>query len=132
MWKKQSSWHDCLVFLFFVFLLSLCTYSHADTVLTDEETQTILDEIQKSKKELQIANEELMKSKEALTSLENETQTLKVQLNEVHNTYEEQKTSYETQISEAQKKNCNLKTATTITGTSSVIFLILMIVFIII
>lgn len=87
----------------FLFLLPQ-SFCYADVTLTDKEAEAILNEIEESRTEL----------------------------NEAKNTYEEQKKSYEMQLKETEKKNDNLKTAVTVTGTSSGIFLILMIVFIII
>lgn len=101
---------SCFLFLLLAFF-SLSGMCYADVVLTDEEAQEMLSEIEESKKELN---------------------QLKAQLNDVKTTYSEQKTSYETQLNEAERKNKRLKTATTVTGTSAGIFMVLMIVFIII
>ena len=100
---------------FYCLLLSLVFFLHsgmcyADVVLTDEEAQTILSEIEESKKELE---------------------SVKTELNKVKTTYSEQKTSYETQLNEAERKNRKLKKTATVTGTSAGIFMVLMIVFII-
>ena len=98
-----------------VFLLSLVlfsalpfsqslSYSYAEVILTEEEAQQILEEIQEAKKELI----------EQKTELEN-----------VKNTCNEQKTYYETQLTEAEKKNSNLKTAVITTSVSTVISIII-------
>ena len=76
------------------------------------------------------AKEELAQSKENQQNVMKESQMLKTELQDVKNTYTEQKKSYEMQLSEEQKKNEKLKTGITITGTSSAIFLVLMVVFI--
>ena len=99
-------------------LFSLSSFCFADVTLTDEEAQEIAKVIEESKKDLTQVKKELKEQKEEL-------QTVK-------DTYSEQKKSYEEQLSEAERKNDGLKTATAITGTSATIFLILMIVFIII
>ena len=74
---------------------------------------------------------EIQESKKDLKNLQEKLLSAEAQLNDVKNTYNEQKTSYEMQLNEAEKKNDGLKTAVTITSTSTGIFLILMIVFII-
>lgn len=112
--------------LFLVLLFSpLSSFCYAEVRLTDEEATEMMNEIQESKKELNRVKTELTESKK-------ESQELKTELEDVKNTYSEQKKSYETQLTEANKKNDNLKTAVTVTGTSASIFLVLMIVFIII
>ena len=103
---------------------------YAETVLTEAEVQEILNEITESRKELNQAKEELAQSKENQQNVVKESQMLKTELQDVKNTYTEQKKSYEMLLSEEQKKNEKLKTGITITGTSSAIFLVLMVVFI--
>ena len=76
----------------------------AEVKLTDEEAETILNEISESKKELE----------------------------DVKSTYNEQKTSYEMQLNEAEKQNKMLKTVSVATGSSAIaltIVVILLIVF---
>ena len=76
----------------------------AEVKLTEEEAETILNEISESKKELE----------------------------NVKNTYNEQKTSYEMQLNEAEKQNKILKTVSVATGSSSgalTIVVILLIIF---
>ena len=75
----------------------------AEVKLTDEETETILNEISESKKELE----------------------------DVKNTYNEQKTSYEMQLNEAEKQNKTLKTVAVATGSSTVALTIVVILLII-
>ena len=73
---------------------------------------------------------EIQESKKDLKELQEKLTSAEVQLNDVKNTYNEQKTSYEMQLNEAEKKQKNLKTAVTVTSTSTVIFAVLMVVFI--
>ena len=75
----------------------------AGVKLTDEETETILNEISESKKELE----------------------------DVKNTYNEQNTSYEMQLNEAEKQNKTLKTVSVATGSSTVALTIVVILLII-
>ena len=75
----------------------------AEVKLTDEETETILNEISESKKELE----------------------------NVKNTYNEQMTSYEMQLNEAEKQNKMLKTVSVATGSSTVALTIVVILLII-
>ena len=75
----------------------------AEVKLTDEEAETILNEISESKKELE----------------------------DVKNTYNEQKTSYEMQLNEAEKQNKTLKTVSVATGSSTIALTIVVILLII-
>ena len=75
----------------------------AEVKLTDEEAETILNEISESKKELE----------------------------NVKNTYNEQMTSYEMQLNEAEKQNQTLKTVAVATSSSSVALTIVVILLII-
>ena len=75
----------------------------AEVKLTDEEAETILNEISESKKELE----------------------------NVKNTYNEQMTSYEMQLNEAEKQNKMLKTVSVATGSSTVALTIVVILLII-
>ena len=75
----------------------------AEVKLTDEEAETILNEISESKKELE----------------------------NVKNTYNEQMTSYEMQLNEAEKQNKTLKTIAVATSSSSVALTIVVILLII-
>ena len=75
----------------------------AEVKLTEEEAETILNEISESKKELE----------------------------NVKNTYNEQMTSYEMQLNEAEKQNQTLKTVAVATGSSSVALTIVVILLII-
>ena len=75
----------------------------AEVKLTEEEAETILNEISESKKELE----------------------------NVKNTYNEQMTSYEMQLNEAEKQNQTLKTVAVATSSSSVVLTIVVILLII-
>ena len=75
----------------------------AEVKLTEEEAETILNEISESKKELE----------------------------NVKNTYNEQMTSYEMQLNEAEKQNQKLKTVAVATSSSSVALTIVVILLII-
>ena len=75
----------------------------AEVKLTEEEAETILNEISESKKELE----------------------------DVKNTYNEQMTSYEMQLNEAEKQKQTLKTIAVATGSSSVALTIVVILLII-
>ena len=75
----------------------------AEVKLTEEEAETILNEISESKKELE----------------------------NVKNTYNEQMTSYEMQLNEAEKQNQVLKTIAAATSSSSVALTIVVILLII-
>lgn len=101
-----------MVSLFLV--LSLLSFSSpllsslwAEVVLTDEEAQELMNEITESKKDLQ---------------------ELQTQLEDVKSDYNEQKTSYEKQLTEVEKKNKGLTTAVTITGTSTGILAIILLI----
>ena len=127
---KLKLFSALLVLSFLLCFSPLSSFLYAETVLTEPEVQEILNEIAESKKELNQAKEELIQSKKNQQNVMKESQMLKTELQDVKNTYEEQKKSYEMQLSEEQKKNEKLKTGITITGTSSAIFLVLMVVFI--
>ena len=75
----------------------------AEVKLTEEEAETILNEISESKKELE----------------------------NVKNTYNEQMTSYEMQLNEAEKQNKMLKTVSVAAGSSTVALTIVVILLII-
>ena len=96
----------------------------AEVKLTDEEAETILNEISESKKELENVKNELIQSQKYLIEQ-------KTELADVKNTYNEQKTSYETQLDEAEKENQTLKIVAVSTGSTSVALLIVTILLII-
>ena len=96
----------------------------AEVKLTDEEAETILNEISESKKELENVKNELIQSQKDLIEQ-------KTELVDVKNTYNEQKTSYETQLDEAEKENQTLKIVAVSTGSTSVALLIVTILLII-
>lgn len=90
--------HSLLLSVLFslaVFLAMLSPCS-AEVRLTDEEAQEMLNEISQSK----------------------------VELIELRNTYNEQKTFYEEQLEEAQKETKRYKTTTVVSSTSSVILIV--------
>lgn len=107
-----------------------CSYLHADVVLRDSEAQEMLDEMEKSRQELQGVQEELAQSKESAESALTESEGLRKDLSQLETTCEEQRKSYEGQLQEARKTEGALKTTATITGTTSVVFLVLMVIFI--
>ena len=96
----------------------------AEVKLTDEEAETIQNEISESKKELENVKNELIQSQKELIEQ-------KTELEDVKNTYNEQKTSYEMQLDEAEKKNQTLKIVAVSTGSSSVALLIVTVLLII-
>lgn len=96
----------------------------AEVKLTDEEAETILNEISESKKELENVKNELIQSQKDLIEQ-------KTELADVKNTYNEQKTSYEMQLNEAEKENQTLKIVAVSTGSTSVALLIVTILLII-
>ena len=127
---KLKLFSALLVLSFLLCFSPLLSSLYAETVLTESEAQEILNEITESRKELNQVKEELIQSKENQQNVMKESQMLKTELQDVKNIYTEQKKSYEMQLNEEQKKNEKLKTGITITGTSSAIFLVLMVVFI--
>lgn len=96
----------------------------AEVRLTDEEAETIQNEISESKKELENVKNELIQSQKELIEQ-------KTELEDVKNTYNEQKTSYETQLDEAEKENQTLKVVAVSTGSTSIALLIVTILLII-
>ena len=96
----------------------------AEVELTDEEMETILNEISESKKELEDVKSELSQSQKDLVEQ-------KTELEDVRNTYNEQKTSYETQLNEAEKRNKTLKTVSVAAGSSTIALTIVVILLII-
>ena len=96
----------------------------AEVKLTDEEAETIQNEISESKKELENVKNELIQSQKELIEQ-------KTELEDVKNTYNEQKTSYEMQLDEAEKEDRTLKIVAVSTGSSSVALLIVTILLII-
>lgn len=96
----------------------------AEVRLTDEEAETIQNEISESKKELENVKNELIQSQKELIEQ-------KTELADVKNTYNEQKTSYETQLDEAEKENQTLKIVAVSTGSTSIALLIVTVLLII-
>lgn len=114
----------------FSVLFFLCAFSpspcscSAEVVLTDEEAMELQSEMEKSRMELQNVKDCLIQSQQDLIRQKEVSE-------DVRNTYEEQRKSYETQLEEKDRKNETLTVVATSTGTASVIFAVLMIVFII-
>ena len=77
----------------------------AEVVLTDEEAQEMMNEIQISIAELNTLTEQLEKAEN--------------QLKDVRNIYEEQKKSYEMQLNEAEEKTAKYKTLSTVSTTTA-------------
>ena len=96
----------------------------AEVKLTEEEAETILNEISESKKELESVKNELIQSQKELIEQ-------KTELEDVKNTYNEQKTSYETQLDEAEKENQTLRVVAVSTGSTSIALLIVTVLLII-
>ena len=96
----------------------------AEVRLTDEEAETIQNEISESKKELENVKNELIQSQKDLIEQ-------KTELEDVKNTYNEQKTSYEMQLDEAEKENQTLKIVAVSTGSTSIALLIVTVLLII-
>lgn len=82
--KRLQKFSKLLVLSLFLFFHSSVLCCFAEVKLTDEEAQQMLNEMEESKKELQ---------------------TVQNQLSELKTTSEEQRKSYEEQLSEAEKKN---------------------------
>ena len=114
-----------LLVLYFPLLLSPC---FADVVLTDEEAQTILTEIEESKKDSQNVKNELEQSKNEATELQKESSELKNQLTELQNTSNEQKESYEKQLKEVKKEKTIAWTLTGVSSTGCVVLSILLLI----
>ena len=122
---KKLKRFSALSVLFCLLSFSPLSFScFAEVKLTDEEAETIQNEISESKKELENVKNELIQSQKELIEQ-------KTELEDVKNTYNEQKTSYEMQLNEAEKKNQTLKTVAVATGSSSVALLIVTILLII-
>ena len=121
----KSKQFSALLVLFCLLSFSPLSFScFAEVKLTDEEAQTIQNEISESKKELENVKNELIQSQKDLIEQ-------KTELEDVKNTYNEQKTSYEMQLDEAEKKNQTLKIVAVSTGSSSVALLIVTVLLII-
>lgn len=103
-----------LRFLLCLFFLSQSSYAFSEVALTDEEAAELMSEIQESKKDL-------MKAKEQAENLQN-------QLNQQEAIWTEQSQSYKEQLTEAEKKKNQYKTATIATGSSTVVLLVVLIV----
>lgn len=72
--------------------------------------------------------EELTVSKEILENVQTESQEQKKELQDVKNTYIEQKTSYEEQLNEAEKQNKSLKITTAVSATVSFILSVVLVI----
>lgn len=94
--RKLKLFSVLLVLFSLLCFSPLCSTCYADVRLTDKEAEQILNEIEESRKELET----------------------------VKNDCKEQKTSYEMQLSEAEKKNSRLKKVVVATSSSTTILLI--------
>lgn len=73
-------------------------YCFSEVVLTDQEAQEIMTEIEQAKTDLKTVNDKLSLSEKTCEELQKQQQDVK-------NTYEEQKKSYEVQLREVIAKN---------------------------
>lgn len=104
--------------LFFLLAFSpLCSSCFGEVRLTEEEAELILSELQESRAELESARKDLIQSQKDLLE-QKET------LESVRSDCDEQRKSYETRLTKAEKKNDRLKTAVTITSTASAVSLV--------
>ena len=106
-----------LRFLLCLLFLSQSSYAFSEVALTDEEATELMNEIQESKKDL-------MKAKEQVENLQN-------QLYQQEAIWTEQSQFYREQLTEAEKKKNQYKTATIATGSSTAILLVVLIVLLI-
>lgn len=106
-----------LRFLLCLLFLLQSSYAFSEVALTDEEAAELMNEIQESKKDL-------MKAKEQVENLQN-------QLNQQEVIWTEQSQFYREQLTEAEKKKNQYKTATIATGSSTAILLVVLIVLLI-
>ena len=106
-----------LRFLLCLLFLLQSSYAFSEVALTDEEATELMNEIQESKKDL-------MKAKEQVENLQN-------QLNQQEAIWTEQSQFYREQLTEAEKKKNQYKTATIATGSSTAILLVVLIVLLI-
>lgn len=106
-----------LRFLLCSLFLLQSSYAFSEVALTDEEATELMNEIQESKKDL-------MKAKEQVENLQN-------QLNQQEVIWTEQSQFYREQLTEAEKKKNQYKTATIATGSSTAILLVVLIVLLI-
>lgn len=106
-----------LRFLLCLLFLLQSSYAFSEVALTDEEATELMNEIQESKKDL-------MKAKEQVENLQN-------QLNQQEVIWTEQSQFYREQLTEAEKKKNQYKTATIATGSSTAILLVVLIVLLI-
>ena len=97
MWKRLKHFSAISVFSLSLFLVVFSSPCYADVVLTDEEAQIIMTELQTSQEELKTLKED----------------------------DQEQKKSYETQLTEAKKEIEVEKKIVKITSTSSLVLTIL-------
>lgn len=102
---RKSRAYSLLLALALLLSASPCS---SEVVLTDEEAQEMLSEMEQSKKEL--------------TTLKEQSQALQTELEELRDTSEEQSQSYERRLQEAEKEK---RVPWVIAGASSVITLIL-------
>ena len=107
MWRSLKK-HFALFLFFSVVVLEVASFpAYSEISLTYEKAQMMLKEITESKKDLQSAE---------------------VRLEEQEKDFQEQKESYEMQLNKAMKENRRYKTAVTITGTSTVILTVIVLI----
>ena len=97
--RLRMSYRLSVLFLV-LFFSQLSSFCYAEVKLTDKEAEQMLSEIQESKEELNQVKTELEKSKK-------ESQELKMELQDVKEDCNEQKIYYETQLTEAKKREKN-------------------------
>ena len=121
MWRSLKK-HFALFLFFSVVVLEVASFpAYSEISLTYEKAQMMLKEITESKKDLQSAEVRLEEQEKNLQSAE-------VRLEEQEKDFQEQKESYEMQLNKVTKENRRYKTAVTITGTSTVILTVIVLI----
>ena len=109
---RKSRKHLVLSVVFcLLFSVFLCSSLSAEVVLTDEEAQLMIQEMEKGQNELIWTQQKLEKAEN--------------QLKEQQDICNQQKTSYEMQLTEANKENKKLKNVTIATSSSSLVLLLI-------
>ncbi len=114
-------------FLLSLVLVSVLSVSpcFSKVVLTDEEAQEMMSEIEESKKELTELRET---SQKQIESLENSLEQSKSELETVRNTSQEQKKSYEEQLKEEKKKRILPWAMAGTSGTATIILSVVLLI----
>ena len=128
-WTRLKRFLALSVLYVLLLFLPSCFPCFADVRLTDEEATQLMEQIQGSKKDLAELQTQLETVQTQLTTAQEQLKTAQTQLDAVKSDYNEQKKSYEMQLTEAEKSSEKLKIFATATSTSSVIFCVLMVVF---